>query len=163
MRIRTELDDTERAIRTYKSRNVVKNFPRYEKTFLTLEKYFNLFWRDFRLKLQTTLPLIRGGASNEKDLTEIVGSYELSVFNKNFIKAFFDARNREIDTIQDILDRAKTSPAVVIDYGSSSAGNKCLQVRSHNIEYTQHTPGPLLLRILVVCFSLMRTLQMFPL
>ena len=136
MKIRTELDETERAIRSYKSRNVVKNFPRYEKTFLSLEKYFLTFWRDFRLGLQKTLPLIRGGAENETDLTKLVGSYELSVFNKNFIKAFFDARNKEIGTIQDILDLAKTSPSVVIDYGSTSEGNKCLQVRSHKIEYT---------------------------
>ena len=136
MKIRNELDETETAIRTYKSRNVVKNFPRYEKTFLSLEKYFKEFWRDFRLGLQKTLPLIRGGDSNETDLTKLVGSYELSVFNKNFIKAFFDARNREVGTIQNVLDRAKNEPSVIVDYGSSSAGNKCLQVRSKKIECT---------------------------
>ena len=100
------------------------------------------------------MPLIRGGDSNETDLTKLVGSYELSVFNKNFIKAFFDARNLEVGSIQNVLNRAKNEPSVVVDYGSSSNGNKCLQVRSHKIEYTQHTPGSLLLRILVVRFSL---------
>ena len=136
MKIRNELDETETAIRTYKSRNVVKNFPRYEKTFLSLEKYFKEFWRDFRLGLQKTLPLIRGGDSNETDLTKLVGSYELSVFNKNFIKAFFDARNLEVGSIQNVLNRAKNEPSVVVDYGSSSNGNKCLQVRSKKIECT---------------------------
>ena len=141
MKIRTELDETERAIRSYKSRNVVKNFPRYEKTFLSLEKYFLTFWRDFRLGLQKTLPLIRGGAENETDLTKLVGSYELSVFNKNFIKAFFDARNREVKTIQNLLDKAKDEPAVVVDYGSTADGNICLQVRSNKIECTLYIQG----------------------
>ena len=103
---------------------------------MSLEKYFKEFWRDFRLGLQKTLPLIRGGDSNETDLTKLVGSYELSVFNKNFIKAFFDARNLEVGSIQNVLNRAKNEPSVVVDYGSSSNGNKCLQVRSHKIEYT---------------------------
>ena len=109
--------------------NVVKRFPRYKKSFLTLDRLFVDFHLGLIEELQILLPDLRSDRTLEKNLTRLIRKYEASVFNHQNMKMFLDVRKVEIDTVTGVLEKADISNSVVVDYGDSSEGNDCIWVQ----------------------------------
>ena len=72
---------------------------------------------------------IRGGGSEQAQLTELVNKYTQGGYHKSKVDAFLSVRAKEIETINNILDIVKDA-TIIVDDGRSGNGNKCLQVMS---------------------------------
>jgi len=121
----------ESEIQEFKESYVAQNWPNYGTMFNLLRTRFNTYQNDINGKLKTILPQIRGGNDEAQiELTSILTNYTNSPFNYHTLKSFFDPRQKELETVQNYIDRAQEIPKkshnFAIDVGSTGDGNNCL-------------------------------------
>ena len=126
-----EFGQIESEIQEFKESFVAQNWPNYGTMFNLLRTRFNTYKNDINSKLKTILPQIRGGNEEAQlELTSILTNYTASPFNYHTLKSFFDPRQKEIETVQNYIDRAQEIPKrsnnFAVDVGSSGDGNNCL-------------------------------------
>ena len=118
----------ERKFKTFMATNVVANYPSYKNIIVSLETNYNKFKNDVKVSCQKILPKIRTGIGSQIELTELIKNYQASIFYQPHIISFFGTRNREINTINNILKKAERAKKVEVDFGGTAEGNICIQV-----------------------------------
>ena len=132
-----ELNDVKMQLRTLMATDVSNHYPNY-KTILSDVKYWvQNYESHIKMELQEILPNIRGGGGeSEQALTNITGLYYTSVYYSDNIEKFLKGRKREIGTINIVLNAAKKSKKVTVDFGGSSDGNKCIINNDRSVIFT---------------------------
>ena len=125
--MQADFESIERKIHGLSSSFVAVSFPHFSSVLNAFNIKFSEFKNGLNKELQTLLPKIRGGGSEQAQLTDLVNKYTQGGYHKSKVDAFLSVRAKEIETINNILDIVKGT-TIIVDDGRSGNGNKCIQV-----------------------------------
>ena len=122
-------------LRKLKSYRLPLDFQRYRALLLDLEQRFDKFKSLLTSKIQSLLPKIRSGQSEEVELTKILQLYQQSPFEKERFLGLLGVRQKEIETAEYIIYHPDLSSNTYIDLDHTGDMSKCIIGHDYTLMY----------------------------
>ena len=130
-----DFETVNKMIRTLKNHRLSLDFQSYRAVLLDLEHRFGVFQSNFSSNLQTLLPLIRSGHSNETELTSLLEDYNKSPYEKEKFLGLLGTRQKEIETAEYIIYYPDLPSNTYIDFDHTGDMSKCIIGHDYTLSY----------------------------
>ena len=120
------------------STTVSKLFYSIRKTFNTFDGGLNRYSNDYKSDLIEKLPALKAGTISETDLVNLLNKYNKSPFKYERARVFLEAREREINTIELVIEEALGNRDIEVTDSSTANDNTCIFKKDFTTIYVMY-------------------------